>query len=125
MRNGNLYGLFLNCSSQYVFTLPMRNGNEKLKRGLELSSCIYPTYEEWKHEIYHVKSKKDVEVFTLPMRNGNVSLMIFSINECLLCIYPTYEEWKLDNYIIRCINSSVFTLPMRNGNWVWVKYLKQ
>ena len=71
----------------------MRNGN--LHNNLHsFHTCFssYPTYEEWKQELY------------------------VDIAEKLLSSYPTYEEWKLANLIPLSKALRVLILPMRNGN---------
>jgi len=53
-----------------VLTVPMRNGNDRIK-GINVSTkSSYRTYEEWKQTIYEVERLTRF-VLTVPMRNGN------------------------------------------------------
>jgi len=54
-----------------VLTVPMRNGNERMKGiGGSDAAGSYRTYEEWKPLANYIKQLEDL-VLTVPMRNGN------------------------------------------------------
>ena len=99
--------------------------------------AFYPTYEEWKQEIFKYVNQKDASLFILPMRNGNEGgktmeeffkdafyptyeewkLICYRISYCMyFTFYPTYEEWKHFKDEVHAIAYSLFILPMRNGN---------
>jgi len=76
----------------------MRNGNaeiqDKVARAKEISS--YPTYEEWKREIF-AKLLFFIKC-SYPTYEEWKQLMIMYISIILVeGSYPTYEEWKLYN----------------------------
>ena len=121
-----------------VLILPMRNGNTDKNNaissarktflsylwGMETTSYkvpyaihsrSYPTYEEWKHEIYAKCRPSRYFVLILPMRNGNTGEPV-PTHIPGFGSYPTYEEWKQQNHRGYQRLFCVLILPMRNGN---------
>ena len=84
-----------------VFTLPMRNWNNKI----------------------YLDLLNSVSVFTLPMRNWNLLANLGSIIVLLVFTLPM-RNWNIYQCSDPFGSFAVFTLPMRNWNkFVWAPYV--
>ena len=140
MRNWNSIRNFPISEFSRVFTLPMRNWNQRLTPLINLSlPSFYFTYEELKLLLVGFIVETKIPVFTLPMRNWNYAkeiLMLNTLHRFLLYLwgietnpersqlqkfqtrfYFTYEELKRQSKAFDPrLGQQVFTLPMRNWN---------
>ena len=76
---------------------------------------LEPTYEGWKHVVFHFLILLFRTVWSLPTRDGNPSFHKIPIKS-VACLEPTYEGWKLvlDSSLRK--HCPVWSLPTRDGN---------